>query len=106
LEGLSFVDAAEAVKQFWLENGNLTGRFTAQVKLVRGASIKIIGLATSSDMCHLVKVGKDGPTFVIWRVLECSFCSLNAHLHEDCQICINLLSAQVGPKSQRLWGGR
>jgi hypothetical protein len=29
LEGLSFVDMVEAVKQFWLKNGHQTGRFMA-----------------------------------------------------------------------------
>jgi hypothetical protein len=94
------------------------------MKLVRGASIETMeggdGLAPSSvislrvndvgrtddlpgqmlleskSFYMMVKVGGSGPTFVIRKVLECSFCSLNVHLHEDCQVHINLSSAQVG----------
>ena len=124
LEELSFVDSVDGVKQLRLKNGNPTARFDACIGLAVDAPIEVLegggGLNTSNvlslkvdestrtddvpgqallearNFFVVVKVGKDGPTINMRRALECSFCSLNSHLNEECQVRVNLLSGEVG----------
>ena len=133
LLGLSFVGEVEGVKQIHLKDGNPTARFTARLRFEDGKSIKIPkgggGIDTEAtevvslkvdDRTELAavpervllecktfymtaRVGWDQSTIVIRRVLECSFCSSNEHLHEDCSTRINLLSSEVGLMKVEGW---
>lgn len=126
LLGLTFVDAVEEVKWLRLKSrGNVTTRYTAKLALSDENLVEILesgGMDTgASDVISLkvddvtkvddvpgnllmeartfhmtARVGSDNSIIIIRRAPECSFCSSNEHLFEDCTTRITLLSAEVG----------
>ena len=131
LEGLSFVESAENVKQFRLKNGNPTARFTVHLTIeesamiepmegdgnitspgviaikiddvIKGDDVPARLLAESRSFFVTVRSERNSSVMVLRRIPECSFCSSNEHLNEDCQTRLYLLSKDIGVTKVSGW---